>query len=610
MKQLLTFIFLTFHLISHSQSFTESPIITHYLNNSTQKGSVNFLMNFPYDGIGKNLLINNLSNRLINNYQAEYVPKRMYNTLFGNVSMGLKTPSRFKLEYQASQQGENFVTVGSFLSKKIKKTQFRTTTVAEGYNYQKDLDKNEDNFQDLPQKQRLTLAHHTSFSGPKMSTSLKAFYINSESTGGDLAFDKTRDHLKDSIYGYGYDFEHFGAALNTTIPIKLKNKTKHGKIIANIDGSFHRQSNFYGVKKLIGEEDLLNITAGYQQQNILSTFGLLATRRDHSIHQTYATSAQDIHIERYSLFGYYNTFWGKSNKISISGRVDYENDKWEFYPRAQLDILVQFSKKRNNYYYRNRKRSSYLSFFAGREKRLSLPLFENQRYFNSNREFSSSIPDEIYDKGWMFGSSFTLQEVEFELPFYYEYVYIKNTKLLWRTLALTEQTRINIPTFNSNEFGYFYRDNDLDFQHLLEFTTTFRYQRFYMTYLMRAQFPDENTLFLPRTSSITSFKYDFAFGLSTNLSWYHVGKQNLIDGTKSGSINRWDWRSQINLQQFWQNWFTQKTSFYLGINNITGQTKGNTYSNTTDPFNGNFDGASIWGNTVGFQFHGGFSMSL
>ncbi len=611
MKQFLTLIFLASCLISNSQSFVDSPILTHYLHNSIQKGHVNYTPGMPYDGIGRNLLNNNLSTSFAKKYGTGYVPRGIYNALFGNLNAGLSVPNRkLKLEYQGSQQGENFGQISSRFYKRIKGTTISTETIIDGYSYQKKLDENEDGFRDLPERERLMIGHKTTFSSKKLEVGLSAFYMNSESTSGDVNFDKTRDYLKDSIYGYGYDFEHFGGALDIFIPVSLKNKNNNGNFYIKVDGTAHQQSNFYGVKQLIGEETLTNITAGYFQKNLLSKFELSATRRDHSIIQTYFKNTKNINIERYSLFGHYSTFWGKSNRINLAGRVDYENEKLDFYPRVQLDMLLGL--KKNQGYYSGSSNASYLSFFAGREKRLSLPLIDNQQYFNSTRFFLIDTPLEIYDKGWIMGSSLTLEELEIELPwiFDYEYAYVQNTKILWRTLALTEQTRMNLPALNSNEIGSFDRDTELDFQYLFEFTTTFRFQRFYTTFLMRANFPNETTLFLPMNSLMTSFRYNFNFGLSTNLTWYHIAKQNLPDGTKSGRINRWDWRNTINLEQVWSNWFTQKSTFHFGMNNISGKRKGNTYIGKNDPFSGSFDGMSVWGNTVGFQLYGGFSIAL
>ena len=599
-----------------AQSFLENPFQSHYLNNTTRYSSISFLGNAYYDGIGREYLLNELPSSVITGYTTQFVPKSVYNPLFGNLTMNTKGGSYpIELSIQGSQQGEQ---QGQFSSRllKRKKGTWEMNNLFDGYRYNGDLDKNDDGFQDLMNKNRIVALHSNSFKRGRFQTTLLAHYIKSDATGGEVDYDKETDYFSNSVYGFGNEVENIGLTSNTNINLTKSGSTTNRRLNINANGLQHKQLNFSGIKSINNEEQFLNSSVTYSQKMSLSNFSIGAMYRFQDIEATDKGLYDDkllylytFNTHRFSGFASYNGFFGAATQFKSGVRVDYENEKVEIYPRLQLDFAISKGKESSE-------DLGYLSFFAAREKRLALVHLEYQEYLNSGRAYNFRVDstfNDSYDRGWSTGASFTFNEFEFEIPWFWEYMYVYNTKILWRSVLFEESTDVNISPTDHSPIGsvVFMEDETFSAQHWIELASSFRFQRFHTHLNYRINNLGVNNQWLvPNTSLAISSKYSFNFGMTSMIRFIFQGKQALNNGTTSPCNYRLDLRNDFSLEQYWSNYFTDNATFSFGINNILHQRQQYQVRNGGAPFSSLYDGSQIWGNTVGFQIYAGMKFNV
>ncbi|MGB0861913.1 MAG: hypothetical protein ACPGXZ_03300 [Saprospiraceae bacterium] len=612
MKSTFTYIFLFISLSINAQTFINSPFQSNYIDNSARLSAIDIFGNWNYDGIGKGFFIKEMPNTFIGSHFANQVPRDIYNPLFSNLKLLNKSAGTpLELQIQGSQQGEGQARLGSAWSKKVKKTNWSYNTLADGYSYQGNLDRNKDDFLDLENRQKLIASHSMGVDIGRFSMSIQGHYVNSEMTGGSTAFNKETDFLTQNHYGYGHEITNAGFAANSSLRLSASDAKTYRNLRLNANGLRHNEANFYGQKTLNGQEDFLNGSLEYYQKSILSSFSIGGAYRSQAIESTFQTPVSPLdtiqyNIDRWSGFMSFDTYLNGKLQIKSGLRVDYENEQLEWFPRIQL--VFRASGK-----YAKDSEVGYLGIFASREKRLSLGHFEYKDYLNSSRSFGFNRFDDIYDRGWVTGAAYTVQKFQFEVPGMWVPIQFFDTKAVWRTIILEESTQAKVTP--NTELGagsvVFERNENAWATSLLELSTRVRLQRFNGTFLFRVNDIGRKDIYLvPRTTIAITGSYRFEYGVSASLGWFHQGRQRLDDGSKTIRNNRWDARCSFKLDEIWENYFSNNATFLLGVNNVGDSRQQAIASGVDNPFGDNFDAANVWGNQVGFQFYGGLRFSF
>jgi hypothetical protein len=594
-----------------SQSMTESPQFKHYLDNTLRKSTVSILGQLPYDGIGKDFLISEMPNTITTGYLVQQISNGLYQPLYGNVSanqIGAGFPMELKI--QGSRHGE----WNGRLRSNLEAKKFNFQTIVDGYRYQGNLDANADGFRDLEQKDRLIASHAINYIGKKWNTNIKFHYINSESIGGVLDFDKSTDYLTQNQYGYGQEVENWGVHWNSTFNLGKSQRSKRQFIKLQVNGMQHQHNGFYGLRNLQGTEDFLESRLFYSRNRPFGNFQIGLAHRYQNIHQEAFRQItnlldNDILINRWSVFGARHLYFGHNSQMKGFVRLDYEDGKIEAFPRFQIDFRVHPKSD----WFRTRQHIGHWSFFVAREKRLALHFFENEHLLNSYRTFEWQTFDNKYDKGWTGGMAFKSKAFNFEFPGMWVESTIPASQILWRTIWLDEHTEtiFNDSPDTTRARLQFERTNKLEFQHLFEIATGLNIERMIGRVLLRWNMPSNGRDYLiPRTTLVLQAGYNATFGIGTVLTWYHQGKQYLYDGTFSPRNNRWDWRFYFQLNQAWQNYFTENSTFYFGFNNMGSRRQEDTVISPENPFSSQFDATQIWGNTIGSQFYFGYKLRV
>jgi hypothetical protein len=613
MKSTLTYILLFIGIIStNAQTFVNSTFQSNYIDNAARLSAVDVFGNGNYDGIGKGFFLEEMPNTVISSHFAKQAPRGIYNPLYGNLQLISKTANTpLEVQIQGSQQGEGQATLGSFLNKKIKKTHWRFNTFVDGYTYQGNLDRNDDNFLDLENRKKLIAKHQASVNVGRFSMSLAGHYVNSEMIGGSTSFDKETDLLTSNRYGYGHEITNAGFSASSSIRLSKSEAATKRQLRFRVNGLRHEEMNFYGRKGLNGKEDFLNAAVAYHQNSILSAFSIGGLYRTQNIETSFQTASNPLdsinyNIVRWSGFTSFDTYLNGRVQLKSGLRVDYEQEQLEWYPRLQLTVRLGSKYQQNG-------ESGYISGFVSREKRLSLGHFEYKNYLNSSRRFSFDTFEDNYDRGWVAGVAYALKTLRIEPRGMSIPIYIHDTKVVWRTTILNEHTRVHIlpsTTFNPGVVN-FHRNENIWTNSLLEFSTRVKLQQFNGIFLFRVNDIGQNDVYLvPRTAVAAAGSYRFNYGVSTSLAWFHQGRQRLDNNTKTIRNNRWDWKCSFDLNEIWSNYFSDNAVFLVGVNNAGDSRQQALASGVEDPFGDNFDAANVWGNQVGFQFYGGLKFTF
>lgn len=613
MKSTITYIFLFISIINtNAQTFINSTFQSNYIDNAARLSAIDIFGNGNYDGIGKGFFLEEMPNSVISSHFAKQVPRGIYNPLYGSLQLIPKYANApLEVQIQGSQQGEGQATLASSLSKKVKKTNWGFNTFVDGYTYQGDLDRNKDDFLDLENRKKLIAKHQASVDIGRFSMSLSGHYVNSEMIGGSTFFDKKTDLLTNNHYGYGHEIINAGFSAASFIRLSKSDAATQRQFRLSANGLRHEEMNFYGQKALNGKEDFLNAGIAYHQNSMLSSFSIGGLYRAQNIETSFQTASNPLDsinydIMRWSGFMSFDTYLNGRIQVESGLRVDYEQEKLEWYPRLQL--MVRLGDK-----YDSGDKTGYLSAFASREKRLSLGHFEYKNYLNSSRKFDFRTFEENYDRGWIAGAAYALKSLKIDIYGMSIPIYIHDTKVVWRTTILNEHTRVSITPSNNLSAGAvdFQRYENIWASSLLEFSTQVRLQRFNGIFLFRVNDIGQNDVYLvPRTAVAAAGSYRFNYGFSTSLAWFHQGRQRLDDGTKTIRNNRWDWKCSFKLDEIWSNYFSENATFLVGVNNVGDSRQQALASGLENPFGDNFDAATVWGNQVGFQFYGGLKFTF
>lgn len=600
---LLYFVFVISIIIPHpitAQHLTESPIVTHYQNQSLQKANISF-SSLPYDGVARSFLIQELPNSAISNYSQAGVPSGLVNALHGHLS--LKTMSAdirakvpIALNLRTSHQGEYVATLNTRI-----KPQYNTlkiSTLADGYWYNGELDENNDGFRDLPHRKRIFINQKGSAKfGMDKTVSLywRANYINAERYGGELFFDN-RPRASNPKYGYGADSEYGNALINFSVPIGV---LKRSSIDFYADGSFYDAFQSYGTKFMGANEQVMNIKLNYFNWNALGDWDVGVWMRAHNlVNELNFQPFREWKLRRYSAYGSYSTFINNRMKLEGVVRADWERHKLELFPRAQLDVHLKFDDYSSEW--------GTVSAFVAREKQLNLPLWDNLNILNSSRIFVLPNSNSIYNRGWVGGITYTLPSVSFEIPGFYDWwnVRMDAPRALLRTTRLDGHSEMSIVDRNdAPDIVEFFRVDAPSWRHWLELSGGFKLEQLAFKATYRRNAFSENAAtdnwMLPKHSWMLLSVYDFDFGLKTSLAYFSNNDRILYDGTQSGSVRRWDWYNSMDLSAIWTNWFTKRNLITFKVLNIFDDVQPNPVVGSGDPFGASFDAAQVWGNTVG-----------
>lgn len=597
-----------------AQSAFQNALTTNYFNSTIlSKSAIRFNGTLPYDGVGKQFLINELSNTVVRAYSNTLTPTDYINPAYGNMSLGIVIPHKiFSAKLQTSTLGELDGTITNL----IVRDRWRNTNFVNYYSHNNKSDKNQDGFKDLATKQRFLGMTNHKFRKKRYRGSFSLMHVNADEIGGQTGFDKSRDFLTTNFYGFGQKTDHTTLVANQTIGIGKKNHNRDkNSIVFHNEGHWHNQDAFYGTKELNTSEQTFNSYLGYRRKYLSSNLSVGVAYRYQNIEIDYSEQLEaiDYSINRWSIFANYNTFFTKNLNFKTFLRVDRENEKIELYPSVKLNLLLEPM----NIYPR-----SNLTLFAGREKQLLLPTAEYQPFQNSSRTIDfPNLSDNYYERTSYFGASYQLNSFNFSIRNIFSNrlrVNISSTQFVWKTIAVEDYLMANITdgdVLNNGSLS-FSRATEQVFNHIFEGNTNVYFNNYDFWFVFRYRFNDfsgENRpLLYPKhlffTSINTNHLLDF---MKISLGYYYQSSQ-LLNNNQDVSFgnHRWDLNTTVDLNRLFNKNPSNKFDLNIGINNLTNNFDSNSVTGAENPFGSEYDGSLTWKNTTGFNAYFGLKMSF
>lgn len=604
---LLPIVFLVFIVSSlQGQSAFQNPVTTNYLNSTIlSKSAIRHNGMLPYDGVGKQFLLNEFSNVLVKGYSNTLLPTDYLNPAYGNISFNIIAPTNKRIDFnlQTSTLGE----LDGMIANRNNHLGWKNSNIINVYNSNGSFDNNQDGFRDLSKKQRFFGMTNHEYKKDRYLGSLSLMHMNVDELGGQMAFDKSRDFMTTSNYGFGKETQHTSLVINQKIRLGENYPKEKHSILFHNEGRWHNQNAFYGIKELTTTEQNFNSYLGYSGKYALSNFSAGVAYRHQNINVNYSEQFENIDylINRWSAFANYNTFITKYFKLKTFLRLDRENETYEFYPNAKLNVIFGRG---------NRFPLSNLTLFAGREKQLLLPTMEYQPYFNSSRVIDfPNLNDNYYENTAYIGAAYQLKGFDLSR------IFINPTKVIWKTIAIEDYLTATVTDGDVSNSGSlsFSRASERVFNHLLEVSTNVHFDnyRFWLEFRYRYNdFSNENiALFYPKHLFIGKINSSDLFNFLTATLGYYYQSGQIINENQDISLgnHRLDLNTKFRVN-YWIKKKALRRTVYLnvGINNLTNYYEQNPIVGAENPFFPEYDGSLNWRNITGFNMYFGLNMDL
>jgi len=262
-----------------------------------------------------------------------------------------------------------------------------------------------------------------------------------------------------------------------------------------------------------------------------------------------------------------------------------------------------------------------LTLFAGREKRLLLPVSEFQPYFNSSRTINfPDLSDNFYEQTRYTGVSYQKSTINIRMPYFlghWDGMTMNSTKLIWKRIVVEDYLMANITDGNTTTNGAlsFSRANEDVLNNIFEARTTLRFRSYRFGTVLTYRYNDlseENlTRFYPKHLLGIRPTYSDLFDFITiSLGYYYQSSQVFNEQEISSDNHRLDLNMVFRINHFFKNSYENNFSINIGMNNLTNDYEQNGVIGAENPFGSEYDSSLNWRNTTGFNAYFGVKMSF
>ncbi len=610
MKNICILLFCLIPYFIFSQSLNENPYLTYYLPPHLQESSLGALSVRNYDGIAKTELAKNIPASWTTQYSLNHLPISARvtdaNSPFGRNQIIVSTGEKNKTQLQSlgSHFGEWDTNLKSnYILNKRKKIQ--TGLLVNYHHFDKKIDKNKDNFLDLPLKKKLLIVNGWSFGKKNIKSSLDTYHLRLNETGGEINFNKDIDHLTTNSYGMGTDLVHTGIGMKNDFIFKNSENEEKGRLFLDTDIRLTNMDQFFGVREYLGDEKIFQAYAGYEFSKILSDyeFGFIYKHIDQK-----ETLGSDISLEQKTtttgLYGKFATKWGYYLKFQAGLRAYYsQENKFEIHPSFQMtyqpvdDVLI--------------------TLFSGSGQRQNQVLQQYNRFLFSGK--AVNIEETLQpEKAWNYGFSFRYKNWDYfyigdeEIgDFRYYLLFYHNIYQNFNHIDL-DNNQISITNFDDRSYKTSLSQR-FSFQPLNKafFMMMYRFDVFKMENAEGKMF---HRHYHPKHHLMMTFSY--------RLDWFTIKTQYHFAGKtptpiaaysegKSPKRKRWDMQIEAPISKYFNNKkIIKHFSLTLGVDNILNQKIEQYIFNPTEPFSEDMDGGLRNNNVLGTRLFFGTKISF
>lgn len=334
------------------------------------------------NGLGKEIWLLNQPRYTFSAYKQQQFSLQA-DAPFGEILLAQNYIPTFRFDAYVDQLAGLDATASSTFS--IKK--IRTSIDLNALHFANKIDYNEDNFLDIPQKQRIYGTNKWSWSLPNY-TAINTFkYMGVKENGGNLLH--FTNPSATTAYPTTLNMRHFLAQSQHLIAFR-----KHDLLLIQADYKNHWQNRSWGLRNYQGVEQLLSGQAQYEYhlENEFDIFRFGAKYLNQSFDEQLDSSNLERNESRIDGFVGFDTYWGKYLQFTTNVNIAYHN-------LAGVKVSPAFKVA---YKYANKFSAT---AFVGHGWRYANPLTENSRFLFSNRRVQ--LPAEGFDpeEAWHYGAT-------------------------------------------------------------------------------------------------------------------------------------------------------------------------------------------------------------
>lgn len=376
------YIFLLCHcytIFLQAQGLNEEASLSYYWKNSLQSSRL-----YADNGLGKMLWLKNQPTDWVGAYSHEHYSLHS-DGLFGGLLLTPTGFSKFSLGSMVSTWGETDASFRGQLN--LKKV--NTSLQVNGQYFNNPIDKNSDNFVDLPLKRRLYVLNSWEAHIPNYTSVNRIQYMALDERGGQLpSFKENFDSLG---YNTALNMGHLSVQSQHLIAFRQKDL-----MLIDLKMKDHKQARSWGERDYAGREWLMEMNTRYEY-HLENGFDIFRFGMQYK-HQRFDESLDSTQYTRTEMVGGgffgYDTYWGKRWLFITHFNVLYHNLAGL---RISPNLKVNYTPVKN----------MALSAFGANGWRYANPLTENSQYLFSNRAVALPTTTLAPENAWYYGVSGT-----------------------------------------------------------------------------------------------------------------------------------------------------------------------------------------------------------
>jgi len=225
------------------QSLIQNPY-RQYLGQSIYNTGVSFLGETPYDGIGKWHILDQLKYPLSTFLVTSYIDSGKDGTPFGVIYSNFKEANRYRhREGKFSLFANQLSEIQGQLQLSQNSGNLSNTVTAAGSILKNEIDRNDDQFLDLPIKDELFLQHSLRYNGSRgLNVELTTYLLSKDHQGGL----SESNHQGNAVFPIRLVSDHLGMVGKFSTRLFDPNPYKLRFIQGRIDAKFHHQADQWG----------------------------------------------------------------------------------------------------------------------------------------------------------------------------------------------------------------------------------------------------------------------------------------------------------------------------------------------------------------------------
>ncbi|MEM6697504.1 MAG: hypothetical protein AAF599_03845, partial [Bacteroidota bacterium] len=389
-KIILLFSFCWLVALASTQSL-QQPNYQQYLANSINLSGISLLGEQPYFGIGKKQVLENIPSFLSAGALVNYAPALRKSSSFGVVYTALQFIIQqrgfsSKMKINGSQFGEWDANVHLASDFRHVDNNF----VAHFAQNSARMDRNDDNFLDLPLSKRLFLMERTRIKDGDLELNIGTYFLKKEEQNGHLNFD-----TDDRAYAFGNDMQHLGTSVQAGMDLANHYEKRH-RLLAQVDGVLHERRDYYGDSQYIGNQKDFHGLFGYIFEVSKIPQFFIGAKFDYTNLKERFAQLEQVRRERsIGLLARHQSHWSKWLLTETNLELERHNlQKTNIRPSLRLNILFPEEKE------------FYLNFFSAYDWRYPNLFTDYTRIFVSDyklqidqRDLDNWQPNKL----WQFG---------------------------------------------------------------------------------------------------------------------------------------------------------------------------------------------------------------